>query len=422
MQTDKASIIAHIDMNSYFASCEQQANPHLRGKPVGVCAYLSANGCIIASSIEAKQLGIKTGFRVKDALLLCPDIVLIQNEPAKYRTITSQIFSILADYTDEVEPYSIDEAFLDLTGHVDDLERAKIIGLKIKKRIKQEIGEWLKSSMGIAGTRWLAKFGSDIASKDDLLVIRKKDLEKIFAKVKLTDAWGINKRTEIRLNALGIYDLNDLKNYPVTNLMQALGKNGYYLWANVNGIELTGLKDGEEQKPKSIGHSYCLPKRTTDKKYLNSILLKLCEKTGRRLRAQGLEAKQIYVGWGYVSGNGMYKQQKLAISVFDTIGIYKRAAGIFNSYKLLDKVRFLAVSVSNLIPLQSQTAFWQDLLKPKKIAKAMDRINDKFGEYSIMYGSMHGLDKNAQERIGFRKSEQVKFLNKNRLTFSDKEL
>ncbi|MFH1598616.1 MAG: DNA polymerase IV [Patescibacteria group bacterium] len=410
------SIIAHIDMNSYFASCEQQANPHLRGKPVGVCAYLSQNGCIIASSIEAKQQGVKTGCRVKEALVLCPDIVLLQNEPAKYRTITRRIFSILADYTDEVEPYSIDEAFLDLTGHVDNLEQAKIVGFKIKKRIKQEIGEWLKSCMGLAETRWLAKFGSDIASNDQLLIIKKEELPKVFDKVKLTDAWGINHRTEARLNALGIYDLNDLKNYSVTNLMQALGKNGYYLWANVNGIELTGVKEGEGRKPKSIGHSYCLPKRTTDKKYLNSILLKLCEKTGRRLRIQDLEAKNIYVGWGYVSGGGMYKHKKLVKPVFDTRSIFKAASGIFNSFKLLDKVSFLAISVSNLIPLQAQIAFWEDILKPKKIAQAMDRINDKYGEYSIMYGSMHGLDKQAHDRIGFRKSEQVKFLDRNRLT------
>ena len=409
-------IIAHIDMNSYFASCEQQANPHLRGKPVGVCAYLSQNGCIIASSVEAKQKGVKTGCRVRDALELCPEIVLVENEPAKYRTITRQIFSILADYTDEVEPYSIDEAFLDLTGHIDDLAQAKIVGLKIKKRIKQEVGEWLKSCMGIAETRWLAKFGSDIAGNDQLLIIKKENLPQLFSQVKLTDAWGINLRTEIKLNALGIYDLNDLKNYPVANLMQTLGKNGYYLWANVNGIELAGLKNNEEQKPKSIGHSYCLPRRTTERKYLNSILLKLCEKTGRRLRSQDLEAKHVYVGWGYVNGGGMYKHKKLIKPIFDTRGIFRTASGIFNSFKLSDKVRFLAVSVSNLIPLQSQTSFWEDVLKPKKVAKAMDKINDKFGEYSIMYGSMHGLDKQAQERIGFRKSEQVRFIDREKLS------
>src|SRR3989338_11450 len=109
-------VILHIDMNSYFASVEQQANPFFRGKPVGVCAYLSPNGCIIASSIEAKKLGIKTGMRVREAQTIYPKIILEENEPAKYRSVTEKIFSILSQYTDRMEPYSIDEAFLDLTG------------------------------------------------------------------------------------------------------------------------------------------------------------------------------------------------------------------------------------------------------------------------------------------------------------------
>ena len=114
----KQKIILHIDMNSYFASVEQQANPFLRGRSVGVCAYLSDNGVIIASSIEAKAKGIKTGTKVREAKVLDPSIVLLENEPAKYRSATEKIFRILSDYTDTVEPYSIDEAFLDMTGWV----------------------------------------------------------------------------------------------------------------------------------------------------------------------------------------------------------------------------------------------------------------------------------------------------------------
>jgi DNA polymerase-4 len=162
-------------MNSYFASCEQQANPFLRGKPVGVCSYLSKNGCIIASSMEAKKFGVKTGCRVLDAKILCPEIVLLENEPAKYRSITEKIFPILSEYTDTLEPYSIDEAFLDLTGWVADLAEAKKKGEEIQRRIKKEVGEWLKSSVGISHTRWLAKFASDIADKDSVSDQKKRD-------------------------------------------------------------------------------------------------------------------------------------------------------------------------------------------------------------------------------------------------------
>src|SRR3989344_7789183 len=108
-------IILHIDMNSYFASVEQQANPFFRGKPLAVCAYLSPKGCILASSMEAKKLGIKTGMRVYDAQKIYPNLIVLENEPAKYRSVTEKIFRILSEYTDRMEPYSIDEAFLDLT-------------------------------------------------------------------------------------------------------------------------------------------------------------------------------------------------------------------------------------------------------------------------------------------------------------------
>ncbi len=223
-------IIMHIDMNSYFASVEQQANLFLRGRPVGVCAYLSPGGCIIASSMEAKAKGVKTGCRVRDAKVLCPEIFLIENEPAKYRSTTEKIFAIFEEYTDRVEHYSIDEAFLDLTGWAneriiairhpevfcsvipakagiqeEDAQRhfsalswiphhpslpirsvrddsreegqdvfywAKVTALIIRERIKIEVGEWMDCSIGISYTKFLAKFASDIADKKSVLVIR----------------------------------------------------------------------------------------------------------------------------------------------------------------------------------------------------------------------------------------------------------
>jgi DNA polymerase-4 len=164
-------VILHIDMNSYFASVEQQANPFLRGRAIGVVATMSPNGCIIASSVEAKAKGIKTGFRVREARDIDPNIILIPNDAAKYRTVTGGILRILRSYTEDIELYSIDEAFLNLTGFVSSLEEAISIGERIRQRITAEVGEWLKCSIGIAPTRWLAKFGSDIAPKGKTLLL-----------------------------------------------------------------------------------------------------------------------------------------------------------------------------------------------------------------------------------------------------------
>ena len=394
-------------MNSYFASCEQQANPFLRGRPVGVCAYLSKNGCIIASSIEAKKFGVKTGCRVFEAKELCPQIILIENEPAKYRSITQKIFSILFDYTDSIEPYSIDEAFLDLTGFAHNFKETKIIADQINQRIKKEVGEWLKASIGISETRFLAKFASDIAEKDSILIIEKEKAYKFFDR-EVTEAWGINTRLQIRLNALGIFTLNDLRRYPVSNLLQAFGKVGYYLWANVNGIELEGVKNEQELKPKSVGHSYCLPRRTKDKNYLLAILLKLCEKTGRRLRKLECEARTICFGFSYLHGGGFYKVKKLKNPVFETKNIFLAAKKLFLENQLQDEVSFLAISLSSLIPLQNQASLFQDNLALKKLSTSMDEINDKYGEHTIFLGNMFGTEKFARDRIGFRKSIELK--------------
>ncbi|MFH0952513.1 MAG: DNA polymerase IV [Patescibacteria group bacterium] len=401
-------IILHIDMNSYFASVEQQANPLLRGKSVGVCAYLSRNGCVIASSVEAKERGVTVGLRAWEARAIDPQVILIQNDPPKYRSVTRGIFSILDNYTSKLEPYSIDEAFLDLTDQISSFAEARTIGKEIQRRIRSEVGEWLRASVGIAGTRWLAKFASDIAKADSILVLPKSELESCYRSVKLTDAWGINTAMERRLNYLGINNLNDLKNYPATNLMQVFGKMGYYLWANVNGIELGGV--GQPPPPKTIGHSYCLPKRTLDRSYHQAILMKLCDRVGRRLRSHGREAKGIYLAVSYRGTVGYHKSHQTLTPLYDGWEIYAAADKLFQAAPNDRVVVMIAVAVFELRPFSGQLELFNRKRQPRQLVQAMDKINDKFGDFTLIRGQMWGTKKNAPERIGFRKTVSLKEL------------
>jgi len=412
-------IILHLDMNSYFASVEQQANPFLRGKPLGVCAYLSPNGCIIASSIEAKAVGIGTGTRVRDALKKYPRINLLENEPSKYRAVTKHILSIIADYSDRIEPYSIDETFLDLTGWARDFRQAEKIAEEIRWRIKNEIGQWLCCSIGISYTRWLAKFASDIVEKNGLLILTPDKLESTYAGVDMKSAWGINYATERRLNALGIYTLNELRKFPISHLRQSLGLYGYHLWANVNGIHTEPVKNDDERLPKSIGHSYCIPRQTTHRDYLRTVMIKLCEKAGRRLRAQKLEASRIAVGLSYVIGGGRHKHKRLTESLFDTMSIFYYANKFLFSEPLLDRARLLYVSVSGLHPLSYQRSFLSNQHRVRKLALALDTINDKYGDFTVYSGQMMNTSKLAQDRIGFRKTLAVKQKSENVSYISD---
>ena len=390
-------------MNSYFASVEQQANPFLRGKPVGVCAYLSPGGCVIASSVEAKAKGIKTGCSVREAKALDPGVILVENEPAKYRTTTEAIFRILSEYTDTLEPYSIDEAFLDLSGWTGDFGQARLRGREIQHRIKSEVGEWLNSSVGVSWTKFLAKFASDIAPKKGLLAIdTPAKLGECLAGRPLTDAWGINTRMEARLNLLGIKSLADLKNYSSDRIRRALGRYGYYLWANVNGREISEVSRGVRE-PKNIGHSYCLPRKTADKEYLATVLYKLCEKTGRRLRGQDREAGGISVFLAYTRGGGIGRSAKTPEPMFTTAEIFRYAGRWLEGARLAMPVRMVAVSVGRLAPVSGQMSLFGDNLKIKGLSKALDRINDKYGEYTVAPGRMFGTGAIAKDRIGFRK-------------------
>ncbi|NIS38423.1 DNA polymerase IV [Candidatus Saccharibacteria bacterium] len=393
----------HIDMNSYFASVEQQANPHFRGQPVGVCAYLSKNGCIIAASKEAKALGVGTGAIVQEAKKLIPQIKLVECDPVKYRHVTQGIFSIFRDYTQIVEPYSIDEAFLDLTGHIKNFRFAKKVAQEIKKRIKKEIGDWLTCSIGISFTRFLAKVASELQKPDGLTLVKPRHIPGLYKRLELTDVWGINFRMAARLNRLGILSLMDLYNYPETNILQILGRPGWYLWAKIRGEEIEEVDPDAQKLPKSIGHSYCLPVVTRDLDYLGKILMKLCEKTGRRLRASGRVANRIYVGWSYKYQYGDYLHRKTPKPIYDTMDIWQTAFGLLNT-SIRSEVSMLAVTVTDLRPWSGQMEFWHNTIKQKNLTQALDKINDKFGEYSVYHGRMFGTQKNAPERVGFRKS------------------
>lgn len=409
-------VILHLDMNSYFASVEQQANPFLRGKPVGVVATMTPNGCIIASSIEAKAKGIKTGCRVRDARAIDPNVILVQNDAAKYRTVTGGIMRILKTYTEDIELYSIDEAFLDLTGFVHSLNEAAAMSEEIRWRITNEVGEWLKCSIGVAPTRWLAKFGSDTAPKGTTLVLHESNLAQHLDPRPLTDAWGIAHALERRLNLLNLYTLGDLRHYSVANLMTVFGILGYELWANVNAIEFAVIQ--HQRLPKSIGHSHVFAKRTSSLDYPKSILAKLCEKAGRRLRALDLEAHGLWLGYGLPDwaqaqyGRGGGGALTLPSPIVDTRDIFRLAWNVLTADLPPGALpNYLAMTLFRLQPRVDQLELFPRGKKDSPaLAAALDRVNDKYGDFTVTQGSFWGLNEHdVPDRIGFRKTVGVDY-------------
>ncbi|MFA6098400.1 MAG: DNA polymerase IV [Patescibacteria group bacterium] len=396
-------------MNSYFASVEQQANPFLRGKPLGVCSTMSYRGCIIASSKEAKKVGIKTGCRVNEALEIYKDVILVEVDPPKYRSTTQRIFSLCAEYTEQIEAYSIDEAFLDLTGTVSSLEEAEKIAREIQLRIKNEIGEWLGCSMGIAPTRWLAKFGSDTAPKGGIVLLARENLHQYLKGRDVQEAWGIAGAMASRLAECGIYTLDQLADYPVQNLISVMGIQGYYLWANVNGMELSGLE--VKRPPKTIGHSHVLKKRSTDAKFNQAVIMRLAERTGRRLRDQGLEAHGIYWAVQFDDREGLHGSKRLGYPMLTTSQIFHFVWQTVAPAVARNKPGFFALGLFGLRPQVNQLSLFsgKKRLSPE-LSRALDEINNKYGEETVVQGPLINLDgRHVPDRVGFRKTMEAEF-------------
>ena len=265
-------LIMHIDLNSCFATIEQQANPLLRGKPIVVAAYETPNGCVLAPSIEAKRLGIKTGMRVKEARLLCPDVIVRSSDPEKYRDVHQKFKKIFTDYSDIVVPKSIDEAVIDFRS----MERLKLdlveIAKEIKQRMKKEIGEWIICSVGISVNRFLAKLAASLHKPDGLDLINHKNIEKIYGAITLLDLNGINLRFQARLNAYGIFTPLDFLNAECETLQKNVFKSvlGRQWYERIRGYEV----DDVEFKTKSIGQEYALKEWTSDPRKICPMLMK----------------------------------------------------------------------------------------------------------------------------------------------------
>lgn len=411
-------VILHLDMNSYFASVEQQANPFLRGKPVAVLATMTSQGCALASSKEAKAFGVKTGVRAEEARQLCPDITFVEVDPPKYRSTTKRIFSILTQYSETIEPYSIDEAFLDLTGLVPSLEAGAQLGYAIKQRIKNEVGEWLTCSMGVATTRWLAKFGGDTAPKGGLVILHRGNIVAYLKGRDLQEAWGIAGATAAHLNRLGITTLDELQAASPVNLMASFGIRGYELWANVNAVELGGL--AQPRQPKSIGHSHVLRVRNRDPRFHKALVMRLCERACRRLRDLGLEAQGVYAhvsleprgGIGLPATRGREASQaggskKVYHPIYTTRQLFKQVWAMLGDGLSFGTPSFYALGVFRLRPVSGQLSLLEKR-KPAALARAIDRINNRYGEETIVEGELMRLDDyHAPDRIGFRKSVSV---------------
>ena len=342
----------HIDLNSCFAIIEQQANRLLRGRPVGIGAYDTPRGFLVASSYQAKAKGVKLGVNVEQARSLCPGIVIMTPDPAKYREAHKLFKAVLLEYSPDVVPKSIDEFIVNLehspalkstkseirnskqtpnpkiqisniSYQISESERVihneamKQIATDIKKRIADSLGEYVTVNIGIATNKFLAKYGAGFGKPDGMTLIDHTNLRDLYSSSKLMDFPGINTRYRARLRVAGIYTPLDFLDADLNTLRKQVFKSivGYYWFLQLRGHEI----ETKESKRQSIGHQYALSEKTMDLDKLEPMLLKLCEKTGRRLRKNNLYASGIHLYLGFAqdslySGYARQGSEQFAVS------------------------------------------------------------------------------------------------------------
>jgi DNA polymerase-4 len=389
--------ILHIDMNAFFASVEQRANPSLRGKPMAVIGS-KHRGVILSPSYEAREFGVKTGMTYGEAKKACPHITLVLADSAKYSHACEGMLQIWKNFTPLVEMFSIDEAFLDVTG-CDALFGDPVrIAIQIKERVWNEAG--LTCSIGIGPNKLLAKLGSDMQKPDGLVLISLEDVASVLENLPVKELCGIGPNLTRTLAAMGIRTCGELGRAPLRELIARFGIVGERLRDMGLGMDddpVMPLALQDEEESKSMGHSMTFDEDCSDMSMIERHLLQLSEKVGRRLRRGAYSGRTVSLTLRYADFHTFTKQKRLHHAVNHGLDIHAAAVTLLREIEPKQAVRLVGVSVSSLERNMKQVPLFNEERKQKFIAETMDEINDQYGEFTVTWGTL--AQRNHNERI-----------------------
>jgi DNA polymerase-4 len=408
-----------VDLNSYFASCEQEARPELRGRPIGVVPMMADTTCCIAASYEAKAFGVRTGTIVADAKRLCPDIVLVEARHELYTEIHHRVVEAVESCVPVTAVCSIDEMACRLIGRERPLLAAIDLGLRVKAAIRERVGPMLRSSVGLATNRYLAKIASDMEKPDGLVALPLDILPEALHQLTLRDLPGIGARTEKRLNEKGLRTMDQLLALDCERAGEIWGSVwGQRLWHWLRGED---FEMGEIEHQKSISHSHVLAPemRTPEKAW--AVAHKLLHKAAMRLRSQGLWASNI----GLAIGFAVPRSQNTPVSRFgvpargwrseiklhecqDNQMLIAALRRLWDSQPEGEQYQhpyFVGVQLNSLVPDRLHTLALFDGLEEEqsrtRLLATMDQINDKYGMSALAPAAMLTAWKAAPTRIAF---------------------
>jgi len=415
----------HVDLNSFYASVEQQLHPEYRGKPVGVCGTMADTGALIAASYEAKALGIKTLTKVGEARRICPEIILVDGSHSVYAEYSHNIAKAVERVCPVAHTPSIDEMVCELMGRERNPPAARKIALDIKQAIRDDVGATLRCSIGMAPNRYLAKIASDMQKPDGLIGLLPSQLPRAIAHLELRDLPGVGARTEIRLNAKGVHTMVDLL---------ALDRPGMHaLWDSVWGDRLyhwlRGADTGDDGAPvdsgiqKSLGHSHVLGPEHRTPHGAWAVAHKLLHKAAMRLRMEKFYTGSLAVTIKYslnreqAAAAGKVKKHSSGITqtgwgmearfrpAQDTLSLLEALQGCWKQAPTgpeNQKPFFVGVILRNLIPEgDMQTMLFEEPGNRNQLSATMDKLNLKYGHSTLHFAGMLPARDSAPTRIAF---------------------
>ena len=388
-----------VDMNSYFASVEQQLTPGLRGRPTVVVPVMTDSTCCIAASYEARKYGINTGTNVAEARKACSELNIVESRPEIYIEMHHKILSAVDSVLPVENVLSIDEMACRLTGRQTDYDNAVCIGRQVKKAIKEQAGEYLRCSLGIAPNRFLAKVASDMEKPDGFTVLGEEELPQRLYSLSLTDLPGIGRRMLARLKGRGVHTVRDLCTLSPERVSD--------VWGSVVGNRFLLMLGGEDiyesaSERKTVGHSHVLPPELRTDEGVRAVFMRLIHKAAFRLRRLGYLSDKMVIAIDYLGDEESWRKGVNITKKNDTRSMIEAFTSVWTERPSGRKPLRVSVTFTGLTA-SSETAMllFDGERKLDRVAGALDKINERYGMNSIYFGGMHGASESAPMRIGF---------------------
>lgn len=388
----KERVILHSDLNNFYASVECLYHPEYRGKPLAVLGDPEArHGIVLAKNYEAKFHNVKTGDPMWMAKQKCPDIIFVPPHYDLYMKHSKLVREIYAEYTDKVEPYGLDECWLDVTGSTMLFGSGQEIADKLRERIKFELG--VSVSVGVSFNKIFAKLGSDMKKPDATTVIESERFKEIVWPLPVKELLYVGRATHNKLRRKGIFSIGDLADTNPENLRFWLGKMGVVLWQFANGLDTSPVSNiGAKSMIKTVGNSTTAPRDLISDEDIKITLMVLSESVSARLREYSFICRTVQIGIRDNELNWIERQGKLDIPNRTAKSIFELAFSLFKKHTNGKPIRSLSVRACDLEPIDHvQLSLLPDisqLQKQEELEAAMDNLRNRFGHFSVQKGLM----------------------------------